>query len=719
MKVFRNTLCVIVCSALVITAGPVDAQTRWFSAQLSGANEIGNPGDSDGWGIGVIGVDDGTVHFYLWVTDIADPTAGHVHAGSAGQNGGIAVDFEAAFSAAGGGSWVAFGLVSAGAATIASILDDPSAFYFNIHNADHPAGAVRGQVLGGGPSASALAGTLNGDHQVDNAGDPDGEGFASAVFDDGTAHFYFNVMNTAASTAAHIHRGNATENGSIAVDPSASFSGGVAFSSVAVDDDLEREILAAPHNFYFNVHNSEFGSGAVRGQLRATETVRVFPVISRTTGQAGSNWSTELNILNLTDAPITAWAQWFPANNDGLEAADDVTSISIGANTTEVIDDAVGDLFNADGNGALIMTSPEPFAAVAHVVNDQRDNPDIGGTFGLFVPSFGPSEMPVSGALLLGSNRPASSGTGFRTNLVLFNPNPFAIQLTLAAKTPAGSLLGSDTMTLEPFSNRVRSVFGLISSVPSNQRTQDAFIVTYSASGVVAVAMTPVDNATNDGFYVVPSFAPPVMNGGGGDNTPPNGTIVAPSENPTISEGGTVNFEGSATDPDGDDMTYLWNFGDGITTTALVPGNHTYSDSGAYTVTFTVTDSHGASDPTPDTRTVTVQGGGGETATFTAVQQRIFTQSCTFSGCHGGSSPAEGMDLRAGAAYGNIVNVRSSQMSSLDRIEPSDPDNSYLYRKVNGGPSISGSRMPRGGAMLSQELRDLLRDWIERGAPND
>ena len=187
----------------------------------------------------------------------------------------------------------------------------------------------------------------------------------------------------------------------------------------------------------------------------------------------------------------------------------------------------------------------------------------------------------------------------------------------------------------------------------------------------------------------------------------------------TISEGGTVNFEGSAEDPDGDDMTYLWDFGDGITTTALVPGNHTYSDSGAYTVTFTATDSHGASDPTPDTRTITVQGGGGETATFTAVQQQIFTQSCAFSGCHGGSSPAQGMDLRAGAAYSNIVNVRSSEMSSLDRIEPSDPDNSYLYLKVIGDSSISGSRMPRGRAPLSQNLIDLLRDWIERGAPND
>jgi len=701
--------------ALAMAAGVADGQTLWLSAPLTG----GATGDNDGWGQAVIGLDDDSVHYYIWVTDIAEPTASHIHTASAGQDGGIAVDLQASFSSAGSGSWVAFGSVSTSAGTITSILDDPTAFYINVHNADHSAGAVRGQLLGEGASPTALAGTLNGDREVDNAGDPDGEGFASVVLDDGAAHFYFNVTNTAEPSAAHIHRGNASENGSIIVDPSASFSDGVSVSSVAVDDDLSREILAAPHNFYFNVHNSEFATGAVRGQLRTTETIRVFPVISRTSGQAGSSWSTELNILNLTDADITAWAQWFPANNDGLEAADGVAPVAIGADSTEVIDDAVNDLFGADGNGALIVASPEPFVAVAHVVNDQRDNPDVGGTFGLFVPSFGPSEMPESGALLLGSNRPASSGTGFRTNLVLFNPNPFAIQLTLAAKTPAGTVLGSDTMTLEPFSNRVRNVFGLISSVPADQRTQDAFTVHYTADAPVAVAMTPVDNATNDGFYVVPSFAPLVMSAAGNGNSPPNGTILTPSGNPTISEGGTVNFEGSAVDPDGDDMNYLWNFGDGITTTALVPGNHTYSDSGTYTVTFTVTDSNGASDPTPDTRTITVQGGGGETATFTAVQQQIFSQSCAFSGCHGGDSPAEGMSLASGNSFAAIVNVRSSQMSNLDRIEPSDPDNSYLYLKVIGDSSISGSRMPRGGAALSQDLIDLLRDWIERGAPND
>jgi hypothetical protein len=42
-----------------------------------------------------------------------------------------------------------------------------------------------------------------------------------------------------------------------------------------------------------------------------------------------------------------------------------------------------------------------------------------------------------------------------------------------------------------------------------------------------------------------------------------------------------------------------------------------------------------------------------------------------------------------------------------------------MYLKVTGDPSIVGSQMPLGGPPLSAALINLLRDWIERGAPND
>ena len=56
----------------------------------------------------------------------------------------------------------------------------------------------------------------------------------------------------------------------------------------------------------------------------------------------------------------------------------------------------------------------------------------------------------------------------------------------------------------------------------------------------------------------------------------------------------------------------------------------------------------------------------------------------------------------------------------LDRIEPNDPDNSYLVRKIEGGPGISGGRMPAGGAPpLDPSVIQIVRDWVSAGAPNN
>jgi bacillopeptidase F len=89
-------------------------------------------------------------------------------------------------------------------------------------------------------------------------------------------------------------------------------------------------------------------------------------------------------------------------------------------------------------------------------------------------------------------------------------------------------------------------------------------------------------------------------------NSPPSGTIVRPAADVSVAVGQVVFFEGSATDPDGDAVTVVWDLGDGTTSTQLTPGDHAYDSAGAYAVSFTATDEHGLADPTPDSRTITV-----------------------------------------------------------------------------------------------------------------
>jgi hypothetical protein len=710
----------VLAACCLWAATTASAQTPWFAAHLAGDREVGTAGDVDGWGLGVVGLGADTVTYYLWVTDINQPTMAHIHAASAGQSGGVVIDFAAAFTEVAPNTWVATGSVAAEPGTIGAVLDSPAGFYVNIHNADFPSGAVRGQVLGDGPSRRAVAGTLRGFREVDNPGDPDGEGFGAVVFDDHTAHYFVAVASIADPTAAHIHAGTAAQNGPITIDFEAAFTDGIAAGSVPVGEAVESGVLAHPENYYVNVHNAEHPSGAARGQLRATESLFIFPVASRIAGQTGSAWRTDLRVLNLSDEDASVWAEWYPSGAGGLTGPDATVELGVGGSSTAVVNDSVATLFGADGNGAMRLLATEPLVAASRIFNDQRDNPEIGGTFGQYAPASRPAELLSSGALLLGASRPAASGEGLRSNLGYFNPTPAEVTATFSVWSVDGRLLGANELVLAPYANEVRSLYQLVPSVPQSERNRDDLVVTFSAARPVAVYLSVVDNVTNDPVLISPSPAPAVIVGSGGsqNNRAPNGTIVQPAGSVTISEGESVVFEGSASDPDGDVMTYLWDFGDDISSTELSPGAHTYTASGTYTVTFTVTDADGLADPTPDTRTITVEGGGAG-ATFSEVQSQIFTASCAFSGCHGGSSPAQGLNLSAGSAYSNIVNVPSNERPTLDRIEPNDPAASYLYLKVIGDPSIVGSQMPLGGQPLSAALVDLLRDWIERGAPND
>jgi hypothetical protein len=110
---------------------------------------------------------------------------------------------------------------------------------------------------------------------------------------------------------------------------------------------------------------------------------------------------------------------------------------------------------------------------------------------------------------------------------------------------------------------------------------------------------------------------------------------------------------------------------------------------------------------------------GGLSPTLSSIQQDIFNTSCALSGCHRGPDAQMGLDLSAGNAFANLVNVASRERPELLRVRPGQPDESYLIMKVEGTAGIVGARMPLGAPPLSADRISALRRWIAEGAKND
>jgi cytochrome c5 len=108
-------------------------------------------------------------------------------------------------------------------------------------------------------------------------------------------------------------------------------------------------------------------------------------------------------------------------------------------------------------------------------------------------------------------------------------------------------------------------------------------------------------------------------------------------------------------------------------------------------------------------------GGGGPTltATFQSIQTNIFSVQCEF--CHTGATAPRGLRLDPANSFALLVGVPSGQQPALQRVDPGDPDNSYLIQKLEG-TAASGGRMPLGLPALPQSDIDVVRQWITDGA---
>ena len=122
--------------------------------------------------------------------------------------------------------------------------------------------------------------------------------------------------------------------------------------------------------------------------------------------------------------------------------------------------------------------------------------------------------------------------------------------------------------------------------------------------------------------------------------------------------------------------------------------------------------------PTPSPTPSETPGG---VAFSTIYDQIIVEDGCNTAFCHGGNQGNLSMTSKE-EAYANLVGVpaagASCAGSGLNRVEPGDPSRSLLFDKISQARPVCGELMPP-GAMLSEQEIEQVRNWIERGAPND
>jgi hypothetical protein len=101
------------------------------------------------------------------------------------------------------------------------------------------------------------------------------------------------------------------------------------------------------------------------------------------------------------------------------------------------------------------------------------------------------------------------------------------------------------------------------------------------------------------------------------------------------------------------------------------------------------------------------------TPTLASIQDNVFTPICTQ--CHVGAAAPLGFRLDESSAYAMLVNAPSVEVPSLMRVQPGNPDSSYLIQKLEGTAAVGG-QMPLGQPPLPAATIAVIRQWIANGA---
>jgi hypothetical protein len=530
-------------------------------------------GDLSSHGFTALVFDTSTLYYYLWEKGIASPTAAHVHTGGAGVNGGVLIGLSPTFS---GGQ--AKGSVPVDAATLAGVLAHPDQFYVNIHSGTFPNGAIRGQL-------AATETDVNFTVVAHNAG------LGTSFFR--TDMRAMSLTDEPATVYAEWYLHGVTS----ATGPTSTTQFVIAANGEAVYDDVVSSL--------FNTSN--------RGAIRLLSAFPILGMAHNFNDQRPSGNGTfgEDNPGLGLDGALTSGALVLHSNRPKADALGYRTNVGYFNPSPYAIDVT----FNVRTPAGALVAPPSK-ATLPAWSDDQ-------GLFYQFIPGIPADQQTLENFYItFTSTKPIYLFSSLVDNKTDDSIHEAAIPVPAALTKPVGSAQSASptgTITVPPGNTSVAAGTPMNFQGTGTDPNGESLTVTwdfgdggsgtgyttshtYASMGNFTVTMT-VRNTDGVNDPNPPTRTITVTQGQ--QSGPPTGTITTPAGNTSAYTGYVVSFAGTGTDPQGETLTGTWDFGDGSTATGF-SASHTFGSAGVYTVTFTVRNTDGVSDPHPPTRTITV-----------------------------------------------------------------------------------------------------------------
>lgn len=306
-----------------------------------------------------------------------------------------------------------------------------------------------------------------------------------------------------------------------------------------------------------------------------------------------------------------------------------------------------------------------------------------------------------------------ASDTAVATAGALVGRAPISVTQVVASVTVTSTSSEPDTLRT---TGRTRQFSAVARDSLGNALGGAAITWSSNAPAIAAVSPSGLVTAVGDGAATVTATAAAISG---------NRAIVvqryaatfalAPGSATISTSGGSASFTGSALDSAATTLSIAWvSRGTSVFTVSPATGAATTATATGNGSSYLVM----SAGTRADSALVTVSGQS-TAVSFAASVQPIFTARC--AGCHTGvgSTLPGAMNLSAGSAWAQIVNVGSMESPGLMRVKPGDVTNSYLARKIDPTVgAISGAQMPDGGTLTAQQIQTI-KTWIQQGALNN